>query len=106
LSAENIVVSRFGVQQGGELAVCDIVDMHDIKTRVDKPGMRPDAASMTIRPVGVGLWSRGPIGAVGCTIMAGKSCEVIVPRRFAGSDLALLIGSDRTSFALLHRFVS
>jgi len=50
----------------------DIVDMHEIETGVDEPRMRPDAASMMTRPVGVGFWSRGPIGAVGCTMMAGK----------------------------------
>ena len=34
--------------------------------------MRPEAASMIIRPVGVGLTSPGPKGAVGFTMTTGN----------------------------------
>ena len=37
-----------------------------------KAGIRPDAASTMMRPVGVGLTSRGPIGVDGLTITAGR----------------------------------
>ena len=37
-----------------------------------KAGMRPVAASTMIRPVGVGLTSRGPIGVEGLTITTGS----------------------------------
>src|SRR5208283_2459426 len=37
LAAENIVVARLAVPQGGEMAACDIVDMHEIEPGIDKP---------------------------------------------------------------------
>jgi hypothetical protein len=40
-----------------------------------KAGILPAAASMTIRPVGVGLMSLGPSGVDGLTITAGRPCS-------------------------------
>ena len=37
-----------------------------------KAGILPSAASWMMRPVGVGLTSRGPIGVDGLTITAGS----------------------------------
>ena len=41
-------------------------------------GMRPLAASTMIRPVGVGLMSRGPIGVDGLTMTAGNASRAII----------------------------
>jgi hypothetical protein len=38
------------------------------------PGIRPQAHSTMMRPVGVGFTSRGPIGAEGLTMTAGSRC--------------------------------
>ena len=56
-----------------------------------KAGMRPDAASTMMRPVGVGRTSRGPIGVDGLTITAGSPSRWIIAstRRSAATLLRL-----------------
>ena len=61
-------------------------------------GIRPRAASTMIRPVGVGLMSRGPIGVDGLTMTDRQA--VARDHRFdqaLGGDLAALVGADRVA---------
>ena len=59
-----------------------------------KAGIRPCAASTMIRPVGVGLTSRGPIGVEGLTITTGRPARrPSLPPPF-GHHLAALVGPD------------
>ena len=52
--------------------------------------MRPAAASMMIRPVGVGRTSPGPIGVDGLTMTAGKFCS------------ATMASTSRSAMTLLY----
>ena len=54
-----------------------------------------------IRPVGVGLMSRGPIGVEGATITAGKPFFRDQPLDFAfGHQLAALVGCRSRVFGV------
>ena len=64
-----------------------------------KAGMRPDAASTMMRPVGVGRTSRGPIGVDGLTMTAGR--PIALDHRLdqpLSRDLAALVGADPLAF--------
>jgi len=55
--------------------------------------MRPAAASMMIRPVGVGRTSPGPIGVDGLTLTAGNFCSAtMASTRRSVHDLAVFVG--------------
>ena len=69
-------------------------------------GMRPDAASTMMRPVGVGLMSRGPIGVEGLTITAGRPSPHQALDDTFGRYFAALVGADRLGFGQAARFVS
>ena len=60
------------------MALGDIVDMHEVQAGIDEGRHPPVAASTMMRPVGVGLTSRGPIGVDGLTIMAGSLSRAII----------------------------
>ena len=73
--------------------------------------MRPVAASTIIRPVGVGLMSRGPIGVEGATITAGSPCSAHQAFDFTfGHQLGALVGADhalrRVARGFIHRRVA
>ena len=68
--------------------------------------MRPVAASTMMRPVGVGLMSRGPIGVDGATITAGKPFVRDHALDFAlGHQLAALVGADHALRRVARGFV-
>ena len=64
-----------------------------------KAGMRPDAASTMMRPVGVGRTSRGPIGR---RRIDDHGRQPVPPDhgldQTLGRDLAALVGADRLVF--------
>ena len=83
--------------QRREMARRDVVDMDEIQARCRRtPASGRDAASMMMRPVGVGRTSRGPIGVEGLTITAGKPLRATISATdVLGDDLAALVGADR-----------
>ena len=60
-----------------------------------KAGIRPDAASTMMRPVGVGRTSRGPIGVDGLTIDRRQPVRRHLGHDILGHHLAALVGADR-----------
>ena len=59
-----------------------------------------------MRPVGVGLMSRGPIGVEGLTMTAGSlSFAIISLDQALGHDLAALVGADGGVFGERRGFV-
>ena len=71
-----------------------------------KAGILPVAASTMMRPVGVGLMSRGPMGVEGATITAGKPLLRDQALDFAlGHQLAALVGADHALRRVARGFV-